>query len=80
MRDRDLWSGTVQRNAIGYDRLPIPNGAIRMCEQCINLDHRIRNYQQLAQALASKTILEGVAKSIAELEAQKLALHPKPEK
>lgn len=50
-----------------------------MCEKCDDLDFRIKMYRHLAQSVSSPEILEKIGKSIVDLEAQKTALHSKPE-
>ena len=48
-----------------------------MCEKCVDLEHQIRNYQQLALAFANNALLKDIAEAVAGLELEKAALHPK---
>jgi hypothetical protein len=47
-----------------------------MCAKCAEIDRRIQHLKELASRLLDAPALDGIAALIAELEAQKRALHP----
>jgi len=47
-----------------------------MCEQCEELDKKIRHYRKLPSSLTDEPTLVGIKKLIEEAEARKRALHP----
>ena len=47
-----------------------------MCEKCVELDKRIVRYRRLMQLVGDKITVDRANELIAELEAQKIALHP----
>jgi hypothetical protein len=47
-----------------------------MCDVCEQLDEKIEHYKKLA-AMTDQLTIEGITALIAELQAQKAALHPK---
>jgi hypothetical protein len=47
-----------------------------MCEKCKELDGRIERYQQLARNITDERALDGIQRLVAELKAEKAALHP----
>jgi len=49
-----------------------------MCEKCIEIDRRIERLKFIATRITDQQTLDGAAKLVAELEAQKAALHPTP--
>ena len=48
-----------------------------MCGKCKPIDERIDRYRTLRSRVTDQQALDGIKRLIAELEAQKLALHPK---
>src|ERR1700749_4281427 len=48
-----------------------------MCSKCKPIDERIDRYRTLGSRVTDLQALDGIKRLIAELEAQKLALHPK---
>jgi len=46
---------------------------------CVKLDHKIDHYQRLACHVIDQRMLDGIGKLIAEMKAQKAALHPEQE-
>ena len=48
-----------------------------MCGKCKPIDERIDRYRTLGSRVTDQQGLDGIKRLIAELEAQKLALHPK---
>ena len=47
-----------------------------MCEKCAELDAKIERYRRLASQVSDPTTTERAATLIAEIKAQKAALHP----
>jgi hypothetical protein len=47
-----------------------------MCEKCVEIDQKIDHYRTLAARILDQATIYGVQKLIAELQAQKAALHP----
>lgn len=47
-----------------------------MCSQCEEIDAKIKRLRDIATRLLDQQTLEGIAGLVAELEAQKAALHP----
>lgn len=47
-----------------------------MCGKCKPIDERIGRYRTLGSRVTDQQALDGIKRLIAELEAQKLALHP----
>ena len=47
-----------------------------MCDKCIELDVKVEHYQQLSSRITNQQTLDGIKKLIADLQAQKTALHP----
>jgi hypothetical protein len=50
-----------------------------MCDKCVELDKKIERYRRIAAAIADQFTVDGIKASIAELEAQKVELHPEQE-
>jgi hypothetical protein len=48
-----------------------------MCGQCDQIDIKIKRLQVIARRILDQQTLDGIAELIAELEAEKAALHPK---
>jgi len=51
-----------------------------MCEKCKAIDDQIARFRRLGAQVSDPQTLEGIARLIAELEAQKRALHPEQQK
>lgn len=47
-----------------------------MCDKCVKLDDKIERYQYLSSQTTDPPTLDGIKKLIADLQAQKTALHP----
>ena len=47
-----------------------------MCEKCVELDGKIEHYQKLSSLLTDQRTLEAIKQLIAQMEAEKQALHP----
>ena len=47
-----------------------------MCDKCIELDKKIEHYRHLSSRMTDQPTLDGIKKLIADLQAQKIALHP----
>jgi len=51
-----------------------------MCEKCDAIDKTIERYRQIQQRVLDQQLIDGTKKLIAELEAEKAALHaPDPD-
>ena len=50
-----------------------------MCEKCVEIDKRIERYRRLLSGVGDQVTVERFEKAIAELEAEKIALHPDQE-
>ena len=48
-----------------------------MCDACDQLDEKIEHYKKVMAAMTDQLTIEGITALIAELQAQKAALHPK---
>ena len=51
-----------------------------MCNRCVEIDDQTARYRALAKSVTDKAALESIARLIAALDAEKLSLHPEPEK
>jgi hypothetical protein len=51
-----------------------------MCHRCVDIDAKIARYRRLANGINDRRMLESLTAFIADLEAEKIALHPNPEK
>ena len=51
-----------------------------MCDKCNEINEKIEHYRDIAARLSDPLTIERIAELIAELVAQKAALHPKQEK
>jgi hypothetical protein len=47
-----------------------------MCEKCEHLDKKIEHYQKLLLGIVDQLTVDGIKSLIADLQAQKAALHP----
>lgn len=47
-----------------------------MCEKCIEIDKNIERYRRIQRTIADQVTVDRTKELIAELEAQKAALHP----
>jgi hypothetical protein len=54
-------------------------GNCSMCDKCAELDKRIEHYEQMLISIGDRVTVERLYAMIADLQAQKVALHPKPE-
>jgi hypothetical protein len=50
-----------------------------MCERCVKIDIQIKRYRQIAKMINDEITLGGIDTTVVGLEAEKLALHPKPD-
>ena len=48
-----------------------------MCDTCGRLDEKIAHYRKVMSAMTDQLTIERIAALVLELEAQKVALHPK---
>jgi hypothetical protein len=47
-----------------------------MCDKCAELDNRIERYRRVASSINDQLTIDRLKDMIADLEAQKVALHP----
>ncbi|TAI66576.1 hypothetical protein [Bradyrhizobium sp. Leo170] len=47
-----------------------------MCEKCVEIDEKIEHYRALLSRVTDQLASEGIAQLIADLLAEKVALHP----
>ena len=47
-----------------------------MCDKCVEIDKKIAHYRRFQRAIDDRQVIYGAEKLIAELEAEKAALHP----
>ena len=47
-----------------------------MCDKCVEIDKTIERYRNILRSINDKKTIDGAEKLIADLEAQKAALHP----
>jgi hypothetical protein len=47
-----------------------------MCEKCVAIDGKIEHYENLASLIADQQAVEGIKHLIAQMGAEKQALHP----
>jgi hypothetical protein len=50
-----------------------------MCDKCTELDGKIEQYRRIASSINDQLTIDRIKVLIAELEAQKVALHPQQE-
>jgi hypothetical protein len=50
-----------------------------MCDKCDEIDKTIDRYRRIQQRIFDQQLIDGAQKLIDDLEADKLALHPKTE-
>jgi hypothetical protein len=50
-----------------------------MCEKCIELDTKIERYERLARNISDQRTIAGIRKMVAELKAERAALHREQE-
>ena len=53
-----------------------PLGATIMCEKCVEMNAKIDQYQRLSRGVTDQATIDGIEQLIAEMRAQKVALHP----
>jgi len=57
-----------------------PNGgSVPMCDKCEQLDRKIEHYQKLLLGVGDQLTVDRIKSLIADLRAQKAALHPEQE-
>ena len=50
-----------------------------MCDKCVALDRKIDHYEQMLMSIGDRVTVERLMALIADLQAQKVALHPETE-
>jgi hypothetical protein len=61
-----------------WSRLAAPraNVELLMCEKCVEIDKNIERYRRIQRTIADQVTIDRTKELIAELVAQKAALHP----
>ena len=83
MASLNLCNQTVPQSYVGYYRWPgrlPPERELNMCDKCVDLDGKIEHYQRLARMIIDQPVLDGIKQLIAQLNAEKTALHPEQAK
>jgi hypothetical protein len=52
------------------------DGTFWMCDVCDQLDEKIEHYKKVRSAMTDQLTIDGITALVAELQAQKAALHP----
>jgi hypothetical protein len=52
------------------------SSGVPMCDKCIEHDKKIERYRRVSSSINDQLTKDGLKKLIADLEAQKAALHP----
>jgi len=47
-----------------------------MCDKCVEIDVKIRRYQNILRSITDQATIGGAKRLIVELQAQKAVLHP----
>ena len=47
-----------------------------MCEKCVEIDGKIEHYRNLSSLVTDQQALDGIKLLVAQMEAEKRALHP----
>jgi hypothetical protein len=47
-----------------------------MCEKCVEIDQKIERYRRIQQSILDQYTVDQTRELVADLEAQKAALHP----
>jgi hypothetical protein len=50
-----------------------------MCNLCVEIDKTIERYRDILRSIRDEATVDGTMKLIADLAAQKAALHPQPD-
>jgi len=58
----------------------VPSRPICMCEKCDDIDAKIARYRRVSADVDDETVIALINAFIADLESEKAALHPAPEK
>ena len=71
------------RHRTGRFSLVAPTGTfagqfllVDMCEKCIEIDKRIERFKRIVNRFTDQQMVQGLTHTIAQLEAEKAALHP----
>jgi hypothetical protein len=60
---------------------PVPNAdGLTMCEKCVEIDNTIERYRKIKRSIGDQVTVDRTKELIAELKAQKIALHPEQAK
>ena len=52
------------------------SSGVPMCDKCVEHDKKIERYRRVSSSINDQLTTDGLKKLIADLEAQKAALHP----
>jgi hypothetical protein len=55
---------------------PRANAELPMCEKCVEIDKAIDRYRNIQRSIGDQVTVDRTKELIADLEAQKVALHP----
>jgi len=59
---------------------PVPNkDGVIMCEKCVEIDKAVARYQGILLSIGDPVTVDRTRELIADLQAQKVALHPEPD-
>jgi hypothetical protein len=64
------------RNYVTGGRSHPPEQAAVMCEKCTDIDNTIERYRRILLAIGDQLTIDRTKEMIADLQAQKAALHP----
>jgi 2-phospho-L-lactate transferase/gluconeogenesis factor (CofD/UPF0052 family) len=57
----------------------VRNGIVPMCNKCVELDKKIERYRLVSSSVDDKLTIDRIKGLIADLQAQKVTLHPEQE-
>jgi hypothetical protein len=61
---------------VGATEMPNCDAELLMCEKCVEIDKNIERYRRIQRTIADQVTIDQTKDLIAELVAQKTALHP----
>jgi hypothetical protein len=78
--DEQIRRSVVLQEAATDGRQLRTDAELEMCDRCARLDKKIAQYQRISFSLNDQLTVDRIKALIAELEAQKAALHPERQK
>ena len=51
-----------------------------MCDKCVELDDKIEHYKRISASIGDQLTIDRIAELVAQMKAQKAALHPEQER